>query len=119
MSRHRLEANSSWPQEFYLNVHSINTVVALSFMIFSNYCIHLSNPKTNLIMHGKCIHDDDHVIWLLVNNNHPNLIWIRKSDDLIISIDEYADEDYSSLNISDEWKEFISTISSDQSLEAL
>jgi hypothetical protein len=66
--------------------------------------INVSNAS-GLSLHGKCLLDTDDALWLMCMNH--TLLWVKRSPDLVVAIDEYSEDDYLSLEFSKEFSEFI------------
>ena len=79
---------------------------------FTDCSVNVLNKTTNLKLFGKCIFQTQDALWLLtLTDDHDiKLLWIKLSADLEVAIDEYSEEDYSNLNISNDWKTWIDLV---------
>lgn len=81
-------------------------------MDYTGCCINLYNQASGSRMHGKCILDNHEAIWLVtLDDLGSKLLWIKKSDDLEITIDAYSEEEYGNLQVSEDWRGLIDLLS--------
>jgi hypothetical protein len=72
-------------------------------------CIINVTNGSGITLHGKCILDTDDALWLITIQG--KLLWVKRTQHLVITIDDYSEDDYSSLKISREFTELINILS--------